>query len=652
MGPLGKTTVPIDLLGLSSFAAPLSPLERLPFGPLADCPAIDSAGGHTVVAGYVHRRRGSELSARVVDAAGTTPFQIATSVEIVSLAAAVSPGGDALVVWAEETRPARQAHRIRILATRRPAGGAFGTPETVLPLSRLGEPPAVELVAAADEAGRFTIAWSRNLGGRRPGDTVAIESTTTAPGSPVAPARTIARAYSLLFFSSLALAVAPNGRALLAHEDLNGIHLAERAPGADRFGPGARISGEPTFNAEPAVAIRDDGRALLAWRIENGDGRGGVAASSRSARGGFSKPVVITRPSGGGSGGTFLFLTERRRAEPPLDEGNRRLRAEITPDGRALLSWAEPRPGPDGDLLTRPRVAVAPLAQLARASVTTLGNPCRPAGGVVPATGADGEAGIAWTDNLSRAVFGAGRDELPRARGRLHVAALRTSPPTAPGGARVHVRVRAKPQRLHFGSPLRLSVRCDRPCDLRGVLIGRARQKLGRVEIDLDGPAAVGTARLARPGRVVLKVEPALFRHVAPRHAGRVRVAIHACDPGSGAMTRRRLGVHVDRRPVPPLALPLDLRARRVGREILVRWRTERRAFRVEYTIEGRRRRAVSTVFGPEAYGFGQIRGRGRRAFHVRLRPRYPRRTRYVVVTAYPEDPSRGPHKVVARVEQ
>ena len=45
MGPLGKTTVPIDVFGIGSLATPLLPQQRLQFGPLADCPAIASAAG-------------------------------------------------------------------------------------------------------------------------------------------------------------------------------------------------------------------------------------------------------------------------------------------------------------------------------------------------------------------------------------------------------------------------------------------------------------------------------------------------------------------------------------------------------------------------------------------------------------------------------
>ena len=57
---LGKPTVPIDMFGIGSIAAPLVPQQRLQFGPLVDCPAIASTAGRTLVAGYAHRRRGSE----------------------------------------------------------------------------------------------------------------------------------------------------------------------------------------------------------------------------------------------------------------------------------------------------------------------------------------------------------------------------------------------------------------------------------------------------------------------------------------------------------------------------------------------------------------------------------------------------------------
>jgi hypothetical protein len=103
---------------------------------------------------------------------------------------------------------------------------------------------------------------------------------------------------------------------------------------------------------------------------------------------------------------------------------------------------------------------------------------------------------------------------------------------------------------------------------------------------------------------------------------------------------------------VPPLAIPIDVRARRIGPEIRVRWRTDMRAYRAEYTVEGRRRRDVSTAFGSEAYGYDAIEGRGRRSFRVRLRPRYPRRTRFIVLKAFAQDPPKREHKVVVHVEQ
>ena len=654
MGPLGKTTVPIDMFGIGSIAAPLVPQQRLQFGPLADCPAIASAAGRTLVAGYAHRRRGSELTAHLIEAGRASPFRITSAAEFEAVAAAVSPAGDALIAWAEQLRPRGGGLRLRILAARRPAGGAFGAPEVIQPSIRQDPYARASLVAAAEGSGRFTIAWSRGIAG--PGsDTAMIESTTAAPGLPVAPVQRNARILSFAFTSSLALSVASNGRSLLVYDDFEGVHMAERPQGAHRFSAPIAVNRAPTFHGEPAAAVRDDGAALVAWRTDNADQRGGVSAISRLPGGAFSKPVAIARPSGTGSSGGFIIGFSGGGARAPVDEANRRLRAAITADGRALLSWVEPRPVRDGDLVPRPRVALAPLAHLERFTVTTLGSPCRAAGGIVPATGADGVPGVAWTDNLSNAYFGGGQGELPRSGGRLHLASSELSPPSPPATAGpVKARVGARRQRLHFGAALRVSVRCDAPCDLRGVLMGRPlRKRLDRELItNADAPAALGTARLTQRGRTVLKITPQLFRHVAPRGGGRVRVAVHACDPASSSLTRRRIQVHVTRKPPPPLAIPIDVRARRVGKEIRVGWRTARRAFRVSYNVEGRRRRSVSSAFGFEAYGFDTVAGRGRRAFKVRLRPRYPRRTRFVVLTAVPLDPPRRPHKVAVPVEQ
>jgi hypothetical protein len=164
------------------------------------------------------------------------------------------------------------------------------------------------------------------------------------------------------------------------------------------------------------------------------------------------------------------------------------------------------------------------------------------------------------------------------------------------------------------------------------------------------GPLAVGTAGLRKPGSALLEIAPDPYEHVSPRRGGRVRVDVVACDPVSGAAASRHLRVRVSRRPVPPLAIPFDVRARRAGGDILVRWQTDRPARRTSFTAIGRRRRKVSTPFDAQAYGFAYAEGRGRRSLSVRLRPRHPRRVRYVVLTATADDPPQRSRRLVVRV--
>jgi hypothetical protein len=91
-------------------------------------------------------------------------------------------------------------------------------------------------------------------------------------------------------------------------------------------------------------------------------------------------------------------------------------------------------------------------------------------------------------------------------------------------------------------------------------------------------------------------------------------------------------------RPPLPLRRPLDVRARRRGEEIVVRWRTAGPARRMYFSVLGR------WTLRPAGIDFSATRyrsGRGRARFVARLRPDRPRRVRWVAIVAGSYDRAR-----------
>jgi hypothetical protein len=122
----------------------------------------------------------------------------------------------------------------RVRAVLRPAGGAFGAPVTLAPAS--AQPR--NLVAGMTPAGEAIAAWT-TLGefDQRPAST-PVRVRTAPAGGAFGPEQVVGR---VSIGSALALATAPDGRALLALPEEDALRVAERAPGG-------------TFAASVAVA--------------------------------------------------------------------------------------------------------------------------------------------------------------------------------------------------------------------------------------------------------------------------------------------------------------------------------------------------------------------------------------------------------------
>ena len=657
LGPLGRRTTATDLLRVGAGTSGFDLAERKRLGYLVDCAAVASNGsGTTVYAGEVVVRNRTVVRVTVSSPGGvTTTTDLATpSVSPLSaLVTAVSPRGDVLVAWGQRTGGFRSKHaRTHVSAARLLPGGRFSPVEVVSPWRPGGGfGNTVQIAAAVDGAGRATLAWGRSIPDRgRFGDLSTVESRGAEAGRPFGPVQVLAAGVQSFRGVRPALAVNPDGAALVAFEGSQVVSVLERPAGLQPFAPRASFVPRGFVDYQrPVIALRPDGAAVVAWRSDPGDEEGGVHAATRTGPGSFAAPITIKGPRNLDSSSAIFGLDLTPRPSAPTDEEGRELRVVLSRDGRVVLTWVALLDAPDGDVLLRPRVALASLGDK-RFSVQTLGTPCRSVNGATPIVTADGLVGVAWTDNATEGELGAGTVEFPTAGGRIHLAALAPS-----AGARApapRVAVRARPQRLHYSQPLRLSVRCNGPCYLRAVI--RARRKADRVPGDVvapepDEPHAFGTAGLVRAGTTRLDVGPSVREHIARRAGGRVRVAVHACQPASGALTRRVVRVPVSRKPLPPLRAPVQVRARRSGSRVVVRWRTTGTGPPDELPGGGTAQQTGEEV-RRGALRNRLRRGPGRRSFVVRLSPVRPARVRWVVIEAIADDPVQKTQKVLVRV--
>ncbi|HET8755895.1 MAG TPA: hypothetical protein VFM58_07790, partial [Solirubrobacteraceae bacterium] len=549
--------------------------------------------------------------------AGPGPPVVLGRAGFVSPAVAVSPAGDAVVAWVQSRR-----NRNRVAVARRRQGGAFGAIEPLTPWRRSGDFDAfgssARIAAAMSAGGVATIAWAlpRAVPARFPD--AATVGTAHAPAGGRFTHQALAPAAQAV--TRVALAVAPDGWSLLAYDESDGVRVLERAPGAQQFTETFRAEPDPAA-AMPAVAIRDGGGALVAWRTSTSEADAGVIATTRAAAGAFAAPQTIVPDTSDSSFGVGVLYADA--GGPPSDDGNGALRAALAADGRALLGWVSVRHG-----VARASFAPGTLAA-GFAEPTLLGGPLRAANGLAPLFLTDGRAAVAWTDNATS--LGS-----PVGQGRLHVAA--ESAPVLPEPAPPRITVTApRRQRLYDSQPLRARVGCDRPCDLRVTLS----------QVGEDGAQARSLA-VARTISVKL-----LHLDDAPRRAARRRwrVRVRATAPnGREIVTETRTVVILRRAPLPVPRI-LNLRAARRGGTIVVRWRTEFPARRAVLVVIGQRERGLVPDTFTQPPTFAVRRGRGRTRFRARLRSERPARIRWVGVYAYSLDAARG-HRAAVRVRQ
>jgi hypothetical protein len=510
------------------------------------------------------------------------------------LAADVSERGDGLVAIAGFNG----AKRFQVVAARRAPGAAFGAAETLF-TAGAGASSQARVLAGVAANGDSIVAWSFQARSNQPRELwVAIAPAGAPFGAP-------AKVGMLRAASSFGLAVGAGGHALLAFATGNEVLVAERAPGAG-FAPPARVgTSSDVVRVTVTAAIRGDGGAVVAW---NNALAGDVQAVLRPGPGAFGAPVALAPESGLRFPKRVLDLyAELVRTETPgsftssaadPDDDGGDARASITPDGRAVVTWAGVARR-NGVWWQPPLVASIPLTGGAP-SVASLGAELREAGATTAVTTADGRLGVAWADNA-----GNERD------GRLHLALEGVPDGADPAPPRVTV-IAPKRRVLRADEPLRFGVRCSAACDVT-------------VRVGSGALAASEDFSLTRAGvrRVSLS---AGLKPLATLRGGPVTLRLRYGAPGARRSAGKAVTYRLRRLPDAPVPRLLGVVARRDGNDIVVTWRTDRDAKPSAFTVIATKTR--SGEFDTAGFA-GDATGRGRR---FRARIRNVRDARYVRV--------------------
>jgi hypothetical protein len=543
----------------------LVPVATVPLGKLRDCPAVADASGWSVLAGAT--ASGVRIALREPGGAWGPPITIAAKVTY-GVEVAISARGDVLVAWQEPASPRTTLVR----ALRRPAGGAFGAPEQV---GGVGE--FEELSAGITAAGEALLAIAAEKG---------LELTTAPPGMPFTAPRRLVE--SEFFNGDPELAVAPDGRALLATSTMDGLILLEREPGADFVR--RPLIGASSFDSI-ALALGPQGAAVVAW--QSGGPGGAVFAMVRDSVMAFGAPVLVHGDEIKSSDGSLSAFGFDEGAPP--QEGQTRLRAVLGADGRALLAWGTEGHG----------TGTATVTSAGRTEFGRLGSTIRDPAGVTPLLLAGGARAIAWSDG--NGVFSS-----PPYAARLHLA--------IEGAAQAPA---APPPLLDVGAPLDrtlrpaqalvLPVTCRAACDIHASI---ARQEPEQI------------VSLPRAGTARVRFQPVIRAQASP--SGKpVKVELSWSAPGAREAKRRTVAVPLRRLPAPPFPRIVNLRARRLdGGRVDVRWSTDVAVRDATFYVYGARTNSERA----EPIALRSAKGGGRRSFHVTLKD--AARARYVRVTA------------------
>ena len=535
-GELARWT-PAGIELLLADAGGLTPTAEVALGSSRICPEIAGRPNGAAVAAAVVKR-GSTTSVRVAvrDPGGTfgAPVTLALPAVpvhgVVTAAVASSARGDALVAVSVGSPPTGPAS---VLAFRRVPGGAFGPPQT-LATTKMAAFENVQ--AGADDAGGLTVAWV--LGKVETLGSLPLEVAAAPPGGAFAAPQKLGGAST---FAAPALAVAANGRALLAVAGDDGIRVAEREPGAASFGPPV-VVGAAGLVGRVTLALADDGAAVLAWPA-NGTREDAVSVATRSAPGRFGPVRTASpgRPRPRPQGGFAEFFGIATSSGAPLDQLD--VRAALAGDAFAL-AWGDQS---SGMLTGNPEAATGALAG-GPIQHQTLGSGVRGATSVAPLALADGRAAVAWSD---------GADAKGSERVHLAIAGAADEPAPAPPSLRPVAQAR---QRLYPDRPIAVRVRCGGACDVRATATGPARRARGGAAVRRRRQPRLRrdcwSSSSSRSARRCWRSPPARWtsRSKSPRRRARARRAPRAragdaAPLPAGAEAARRHGPPRRRRP-------------------------------------------------------------------------------------------------------
>ncbi len=591
------TTAATNLLsvGLHAFL----PGASTSLGGPDQCGALAGASGVAPLLVSWERVRGggwSDVALRVASPGGPSTTIRTTHGRVVSEpVVALAPGGEAVVMWSE--MPLKGSDERLYAAVRPYTGASFGRP------SNLGRPGGIQQRPGVgiDAAGRATVAWlqeTRSEGVRwTPGPSeYVLEVASATPAGRFGLARRVARGLG----SHVALAVLPDGHALLTADVPDGVEAYERPPGRTRF---ARVQLPRAGAAEDlAVALAPDGGAVVAYRNDERS----VFASLRSPGGTFGRWATVVPLAR--SSGDSLNVSAISSAAPD-DRVGRGLRAMLGTGGEVVLSWVDEARG------HRLATAYAARGTLSGGMEPPqrLGGPCRSAAAAAPVTLADGQIAVAWSDNARARVIT--KSTLPSGDGRVHLARSRLVDGEAqatPALAAPHLSASLVGSRaLQPGQQLRVRVRCEAACDVR--VLARARS-LPRSGFGGGGEAIWVAASTTVPAGGSAELRPPRlygFNAAGVRDRPRTPIDVIACTPGGPLAQQLELTPPRIADP-PPFPRVIDLAAMRHGGQIRVTWRTAAPAERTRFTVYTRP-------------GYTRVHrivtGRGRSRFAVTLHP-------------------------------
>ena len=365
------------------------------------------------------------------------------------------------------------------------------------------------------------------------------------------------------WLSAPAIAAAPDGRVLVAFSDGTSQRVAERAPGG-AFAPAVSV-GDARDSSVTAtlLTVGAGGEAVVAWaRYARGDvqfatrvGRRAVRravprqlpaacprASTRSTRRGRSSPTSSTAPVGCPTSRPTPTSCSRVTAA-------RRSRGSRASRRRSRRSLTTPL---SGGAVTRAPAAAgsSPRRRCARSRSR------------------DGTPALAWTEPGPGSSY------------TLHLAAEGVVERPDPAPPRVTIGA-PRSRTLSEEEPLRLPVRCDRPCE-----VGVAADSLTSGLSD--------TVKLERAGTGVLSVSGAAY--LAPARIGPVRLTLAYRAPGAKRAQTRTVTVRIARAASVPFPRATDVRAVRDGGSIRVSWRVAGRQSESDtYFVSGSRTRSIAS---------------------------------------------------------